>query len=187
MKRIVNNLIWGSANRMNGLIAFAIVGFIAIGCACPRNNDRSSTGNSSGDNPFNTSADDLAEADQALIKATIKSTTAKFANAISTEDFTSLHADTAPEFQQKFTKEQLADEFRDFTRQKRQLLPILSKTISMEPQFTEPPATSEEGGNKILTAAGKYATTPIPVTFRYEYLKKGSSWKLLKLEIYVKK
>jgi hypothetical protein len=185
MKKIINNLIWSGDNRMNGLIALAIVGFIAIGCACPRDNDRS--GNTGSDNPFDTSTNNSADADEALIKATIKATTAKFANAISTEDFTSLYAETAPEFQQQFTKEQLANEFRDFTRQKRQLLPILSKTVSMEPEFTETPSTRDEGGNEVLTAAGKYATTPLPVTFRYEYVKKGASWKLLKLEIYVKK
>ena len=60
MKKIINNLIWSGDNRMNGLIALAIVGFIAIGCACPRDNDR--PGNTGSDNPFDTSTNNSADA-----------------------------------------------------------------------------------------------------------------------------
>ena len=195
MKHLLSNILNGKDNRMSGVLALALVALIALGCTCGKNFDLSNIGsnsnssgtsNTSSSDPFGGDDDDSGDVDDNLVKATIKSTTAMFANAISTEDFSRLYADTADEFKKQYTEEQLKAAFSDFIRQKRQLLPILAKTVAMDPEFDSPPATRTEGSHAILTAAGKYNTTPLPVRFKYEYVKRGCSWKLLKMEIYVR-
>ena len=187
MNKIINNLIWGSGNRTNGLIAFAIVAFIALGCACPRNNDQSSTtGNSSSDNPFNTSTDSDSDSEMpgdALLKALVKETTADFAGAISTGDFSRLYNKASKDFQATYTLEQTEDVFKEFVNRKNLVGPILAKAIAMEPQFSPEPSIRTEKGLSILVTSGKYATKPVPTNFEYEYVKRDGSWKMLKLVV----
>ena len=192
MKNKSHHLVFGRDTRLSGALALGFILLVALGCTCGKdfnlgNLSSGSNSNSSSNSIFGTDSDtDSADADETLIKATIKSTTATFANAISTEDFSKLYADTAQEFKDQYTEEQLKSEFADFIRQKRQLLPILAKTVSLDPVFDEDPSTRTEGSHTLMTASGKYETSPLPVTFKYEYVKRGGSWKLLKLEIYVK-
>ena len=186
MKKIINNLIWGSDNRVTGLIAFAIVGFIALGCACPRNNDQSSTpSNTTSDNPFSTSADsdDSEMPNQTLLNALVKETTADFAGAISTSDFSRLYDKASRDFKATYTLQQTEDVFKDFVKNKRLVGPILAKAIAMEPQFSPEPSIRTENGLSILVTNGKYATKPVPTNFEYEYVKRDGSWKMLKLVI----
>lgn len=182
-------ILFGRDNRINGAIAMFVLSLIALGCTCGKdfnlgnvstNSSNSSSGNVFGDD------DDSGDVDDALAKATIKSTTAKFANAISTEDFSSLYADTATEFRSKYSEDDLKSQFSDFIRQKRQLLPILATAVAMDPEFTDGPDTRSEGTETVLSVSGKYPTKPLPMTFKYEYVKRQSKWWLLRLEVYVK-
>ncbi len=184
MKELLSNLIKGRDNRISGLFAFSIVALIALGCTCGKDLNLGESSNTSGNSVF--SEKESEEIDRNLINATIKSTTAQFAGAISTEDFSNLYAGTADEFKKQYSEEELKNTFKDFIRQKRQLLPILAKTVSMDPDFSSEPSTHKEGNEEILTAEGKYDTKPVPVTFKYEYVKRGATWKLLRMEIYVK-
>ena len=184
----IKTLLFGRGNLLSGSIALSIVLLIALGCTCGKDfnlSNASSNSNSSSNSVFGDD-DDSGDVDDVLIKTTIKATTARFANAISTEDFSSLYAETATEFRSRYTEEDLKNEFKDFIRQKRQLLPILAKTVSMDPEYTDGPTTRSEGTETVLSVSGKYATSPLPVTLKYEYVKRQSKWWLLRLEVYVK-
>lgn len=184
---LIKTVLFGRNNLLSGSIALAIVLMIALGCTCGKDfnlGNASSDSNSSSNSVFGD--DDTGDVDDVLIKTTIKATTARFANAISTEDFSSLYAETATEFRSRYSEEDLKNEFKDFIRQKRQLLPILAKTVSMDPEYTDGPTTRSEGTETVLSVSGKYATSPLPVTFKYEYVKRQSKWWLRRLEVYVK-
>ena len=57
MKNILNNLVNGRDNKLNGLIALAVVLSIALGCNCNRSLDLGNTSsNSPTDNPFGNSS-----------------------------------------------------------------------------------------------------------------------------------
>jgi len=186
MKTRVLNFIFGRDARVNGAIALSIVMLVALGCTCGKNFDfgNSSSNSNSGKPIFGDN--DTDSVDDNLAKATIRATTAEFASAVSTGDFSTLYADTAQEFRNQYTEEQMKSEFGDFVRQKNRVLPIFAKAVSMEPEFTDGPSTRSEGGQSILSASGKYDTKPLPVTFKYEYVKRDGSWKLLRIEVYVR-
>ena len=121
MKKIIHNILAGRGNLSNGLIALAIVGFIALGCACPKNDDRAS--NTGSDNPFNTSTDSDSDSDNdtdsglpgdELLNALVKETTADFAYSISEGVFSKMYEKTSQDFKQTYTKDQMQSFFQDF-------------------------------------------------------------------------
>ena len=183
MKKILENLFFARDNRSNGLIAFAIVAFIALGCACPKGENTTSTGNTTGsDDPFNSSTSSDSEMpDDRLLKALVKETTADFAAAVSTVDFSKLYNKASKDFQATYTLEQTADVFKEFVQRKNVVGPILAKAIAAEPEFSPEPSIRTEKGLSILVTHGKYATKPVPMNFEYEYVKRDGSWKMLKL------
>ncbi|MEQ1764171.1 MAG: hypothetical protein ABL984_13655 [Pyrinomonadaceae bacterium] len=192
MKNILNKLVNGRDNRLSGLIALAVVLSIALGCNCTKSLDldnASSSSNSSSDNPFDnssTSSDDSGVPGDALLNALVKETTADFAAAISSGDFSSMHAKASTDFQNSVSKDTLQSSFKDFIDKKRQVLPILAKAIASDPEYTSAPRIRTEQGLDILVTEGKYATKPLPVTFNYEYVKRDGRWKLLILKIYIR-
>ncbi|MDI1240301.1 MAG: hypothetical protein PSX80_00075 [bacterium] len=192
MKNILNKLVNGKDNRLSGLIALAVVLSIALGCNCTKGLDlgnASSSSNSSSDNPFNTSStkdDSDGVPGDALLNALIKETTADFAAAISSGDFSNMYEKASMDFKSTYTKDQLQDSFKVFIAKKRQVLPILAKAIATDPEFTSTPRVRGEQNLEILVTEGKYATKPLPVTFNYEYVKRDGSWKLLVLKIYIR-
>jgi hypothetical protein len=193
MKNILNKLVNGRDNRLSGLIALAVVLSIALGCNCTKSLDldnTSSSSNSSSDNPFNTSSSSSDDSDgvpgDALLNALVKETTADFAAAISSGDFSNMYEKASMDFKQSYTKDQLQNSFKDFIAQKSRVLPILAKAIASDPDFTSSPRIRTEQGLDILATEGKYATKPLPVTFNYEYIKRDGKWKLLVLKIYIR-
>ena len=192
MKKIINNILAGRGNLSNGLIALAIVGFIALGCACPKNDDRAS--NTGSDNPFNSSSTDRdsdSDSDSGLpgdelLNALVKETTADFAYSISEGDFSKMYEKTSQDFKQTYTKDQMQSFFQDFITKKRQVMPILSKATSSDPDFTSEPRLRSEQGLDIMVVEGKYNTKPLPVTFNYEYVKRNGNWRLLVLKVYIR-
>jgi hypothetical protein len=185
MNRFFSNLLMGKNNLLSGLIALAIVASIALGCNCGKTFDTSnssSNSNTSSDAPFgDDSAGEMPGKD--LLNAMIKETTADFAYAISTEDFSKIYSKASTDFQSTYTESQMKDVFSTVLKNKSRVLPILSKTVSMEPTFSPEPYLRTEQGLNILVANGKYATKPVPMNFEYEYVKRGGTWKMLKLVI----
>ena len=88
------------------------------------------------------SDENSGDVDDNLAKATVKATTAEFANAISTEDFSNLYNDKPHEFKQPVfrgpTEERI---FGDFITSEKNILPILAKAVSMDPEYTSGPVT----------------------------------------------
>lgn len=183
MFRQIERLFWGSNNLTNGLIALAVIGSIALGCNCTKDFNLSNSGsssNSSSDTPFSSSSDSDMPDDR-LLKALVKETTADFAAAISSDDFSTLYSKSSTDFQSTYTEEQTRDTFKEFVQRKSVVLPILSKATGMDPEFSPSPSLRTEKGLSILVANGKYDTKPVPMRFEYEYVKRGGQWKMLKL------
>jgi hypothetical protein len=172
----MSNLIMGRRSPLiNGLIALAIISLIGIGCT---GSDRGSKSNN-GVTTTDTKTSDMP--DDAVLKANFKLTTARFANAISTEDFSTLRDDASDEFKEKYTAEQAKESFADAIKNKRALLPMLASLVNMDPEFIEPPSVRKEGNVPIVVVKGRYATKPKPLEFEYEYVYMFGKMKLLKL------
>jgi len=193
MKMFIATVISGKDNRVSGLIALAVILSIALGCNCGKGFDFGNVGsssNSSSDNPFgNSSSSDDSDSEmpgEELLNALVAETTADFAYSISIGDFSKMYEKASMDFKQSYTKDQLQDSFKDFIAKKRQVMPILSKATSSDPEFTAEPRIRTEQGLSILVTEGKYSTKPMPVTFNYEYVKRNGSWKLLVLKIYIR-
>lgn len=200
MKNLISTLLFGR-DRVTGLIALGIIGLFVLGCTCGKNldlgnigkNDNSShASNSSSDNPFGKNSDTDSEStdsdmpDSTLIKALVKDTTASFANAISTEDFSDIYNDASQDFKSTYSEDQMKDVFKEFIDKKRLILPIMAKAIAMTPELSPAPHLRSEKGLSILVVNGKYATSPVPLQFDYEYIKRDDEWKLLKLVVNLK-
>lgn len=186
MKKFVQHFLFGKNTTLNGLIALAIIATIALGCNCTKDlNLNGSSSNSSSDNPFSnsSSSSDSEMPGDDLLKALVKETTADFAAAISTGDFSNLYEKASTDFQSTYTEEQTRETFKVFLDKKSTVLPILSKATSMDPEFSSNPYIRTEKGLSILVANGKYSTKPVPTNFEYEYVKRGGQWKMLKLVV----
>jgi hypothetical protein len=105
------------------MVALAIVASIALGCNCGKNFDdlAKNTSNSSStgtkDNPFDDKSADGIPGDE-LLNALVKETTADFALAISTNDFTKIHEKASMDFQQSISVEKMKSEFKIFVDRK---------------------------------------------------------------------
>jgi len=175
----MSNLIsrqFGSKNSLlNGSIGLIILLLIVGGCT-GKGDSRSNANNGPA---TDSKASDMP--DDAVLKANVKLTTAQFANAISTEDFTTLRDNASDEFKEKYTAEQAKGVFADAVRNKRSLLPMLASLVNMDPEFSEPPSLRREGKVPVVTVKGRYATKPKPLEFEYEYVYLFGKMKLLKL------
>jgi hypothetical protein len=188
MPNFIAGFLRGKDPLLNGFIALAILSLIALGCTC-KDTDFANLGKNTNsaavsDNSTDADVDDGKDADMPddrLLKALVKSTTAQFANAISTEDFTTLHSNASKDFQETYTPEQAKEIFADAIKNKRALLPMLAKLISMDPEFSPEPYIRREQNTPILVVKGKYDTKPRALEFEYEYVKRAGSFKLLKL------
>ena len=187
MGKMISALLFGTDNRISGLIAVGIVATIALGCTCGKNFDLSNLGKDADSTSTNTSNSDTDRNEnmpsQGLLDAMVAETTADFNYAITTNDFSGMYEKASPNFQATYTEEEFKQAFKEFVTKKRVIAPILAKTVAMEPEYTPEPYIRTEQGSEILVVNGKYATKPLPVTFEYEYIKRGDDWKLLKLVV----
>ena len=188
MKRSIRNLFFGKDNTLSGTLALAIIAFIALGCGCGKDfdlgkmlqNANTSSSNSTDDS---TASDDSEMPSRGLIDALVGETTADFNLAITTNDFSEMYQKASPNFQATYTEEEFKKAFKDFVDKKKMISPILSKAVTMEPQYSPEPSIRTQSGQQILVVNGKYPTKPLPMTFEYEYINRDGDWKLLKLVI----
>ena len=171
---------------VSGLLALAIVATVALGCTCGKNFDLANiakNANISSTSDDNDSSDTSEMPDDQLLKALVKETTADFALAISTEDFSKIYEKSSSDFQSTYTEQEMKDTFKPFIAKKKQVLPILAKSIALDPEYSSDPHIRTESGLSILVTDGKFNTKPLPLTFEYEYVKRDGKWKMLKLVI----
>jgi hypothetical protein len=189
MKAHLSNLIFGTDNLLSGFIALAFVLSIALGCTCGKNLDLANLGKNTNTetNSTNTSADsddDVATGDMPgdeLLNALVKETTADFAYAISTEDFSKMYEKASKDLQSQYSAEQMKDVFKTEIKNKKRLLPILAKLVSMKPTYSPDPYIRTEANTPILVVNGSYDVKPQALDFEYEYVKRNGQFKLLKL------
>ena len=189
MKAHLSNLIFGTDNLLSGFIALAFVLAVALGCTCGKNLDLANLGKNSNtaSNSVNASTDsddDAATGDMPgdeLLNALVKETTADFAYAISTEDFSQMYEKASRDLQSQYSAEQMKDVFKSEIKNKKRLLPILAKLVSMKPTYSPDPYIRTEAGNSILVVNGTYDVKPQALDFEYEYVKRNGQFKLLKL------
>ena len=175
MLNLISGTSGGKSPLINALIVLSIISIVALGCT--GSGTRSSS--NSGSPAVDSKPSDMP--DEAVLKANVKLTTAQFANAISTEDFTTLRDNASDEFKEKYTAEKAKEVFGDAIKNKRALLPMLASLVNMDPEFTEPPSVRKEGRIPVVTVKGKYATKPKPLEFEYEYIYTFGKMKVLKL------
>jgi len=184
MKEFVSGLLFGKDTVVNGLVALGILGTIALGCACPKDFGNSGTSNSS--NSTSTSNDSTTTdsggipADSRL-QSMVKETTADFAQAIDTNDFSEIYEKSSTDFKNTYTQDQMKNVFKTFVDKKRLILPSLNKAGDTTAEFSPPPRIRQEQNLDILVLNGKFPTKPLNVKFEYEYVKRAGEWKLLKL------
>ncbi|HKP67971.1 MAG TPA: hypothetical protein VJV05_01730 [Pyrinomonadaceae bacterium] len=195
MKRSIRNILFGKDNKLSGAIAIAVIAFIALGCGCGKDFDlakvlqnANSSSNSGTDSSNSTTSDDSTSSDadmpsRDLLDAMVAETTADFNFAIVTNDFSDMYAKASPNFQATYTEAEFKKAFKEFVDQKKMVAPILSKAVSMDPEYSPEPSIRNQAGQDILTVKGKYPTKPLPLTFEYEYINRDGDWKLLKLVV----
>lgn len=183
MKTHVSKFLFGTETRLSGLLAFGIVALIALGCTCGKNLDLANLGKNSNSRSANSTSDASDEdlPSKEYLDAIIAETTADFNYAIALNDFSKMYEKASSDFKTTYTEEEFKATFKDFIAKKKVIAPILAKAVTMDPDLSPAPSIRTEQGLDILVVKGKYATTPVPLTFEYEYVKRNDEWKLLKL------
>lgn len=185
MKKLFPKALSENGNIFSGVLALCVVAAIALGCTCGKDLDLANLAKNSNSSSVNSSTDD-SDIDEAmpskdLLDALVAETTADFNYAITLNDFSKMYAKASSDFKNTYTQQEFENTFKDFVQKKRVIIPILAKTVTMDPEFSPEPYIRHENGLDILVVNGKYATKPVPMTFEYEYVKRNDQWKLLKL------
>jgi len=197
MRKLINELLFGKNAMFSGLIALSVVGLIVLGCSCGKDLDLGNLGKTSNSETANTGTNshsrtssddpdkdnDSGVPSDSVTENLVKETTAEFADAVDSGDFTELYNNASSDFQSTYTVEQVEDAFKSYTDKKSVVVPVLRKVGSADADFSAPPSLRSEHGLSILMAKGKFATKPFGVRFDYEYVKRDGEWKLLKLVI----
>lgn len=185
MKTLISKILLGNDNRLSGLIAFGLVAMIALGCTCGKNFDLGNLAKNADTGSANSSSDDSEGKDgmpsKEYLDAIVAETTADFNYAITLNDFSKMYEKASSDFKNTYTQAEFENTFKGFVEKKRVIIPILAKTVTMDPELSPAPHIRSEQGLDILVVKGKYATKPVPMTFEYEYVKRNDEWKLLKL------
>lgn len=191
MKKIINNILWGRDNRSTGLIAFTVVGFIALGCACPKDSDKSNT---SSDNPFASNQSDTgstrpgetkpdaskgAMPTDGELQYLVRDTMLSFNDAIQSADFNSFYSDISKQWQKQTSADEMETQFQSFIQGKANFGEIKNMTAEIKSK-----STKKQSGFNVLEVKGEYPTKPITTTFELSYVAEDSDWRLFKLQVY---
>ncbi|MFN2501009.1 MAG: hypothetical protein ABR530_03235 [Pyrinomonadaceae bacterium] len=185
MKKLLNELLFGRNAKFSGLIALGIVGSIALGCNCGKNVDLGNLAkqpNNSATSPSSTSTGDSVPSN-AEVESMVKETTAQFAEAVDSGDFSDLYESASSDFQKTYTLDQMTAAFKSYTDKKSVVVPVLKRVQNADAEFTKEPSLRTENRLSILVASGKFPTKPYGVRFDYEYVMRQGEWKLLKLVV----
>ena len=117
-----------------------------------------------------------AELQEVLIKASLLS----FNDANVTGNFTVFHAKLSKPFRDQFSPEKLAGIFKEFHDKHMDFDIIAAK----KPVGTEEPKVDDRG---ILSLKGYFDTTPSRVNYDLAFLMSDGEWKLIKINVDVKK
>jgi hypothetical protein len=100
-----------------------------------------------------------------------------FNNAVQGKSFAAFYQEqTVPTFRKQFSFEKFSAAFQIFIDKGYDI----SSIAKSEPVFDAPPAIDSDG---VLVLNGHYPTQPHKVTFKLSYLREGSAWKLLGINV----
>lgn len=193
MKKLLSELLWGRNSKLNGVMAVGIISLIVLGCTCNRNFDlgdpeaNNDSDRTSSNRPTTGDDQDGSLPSDSEIQSLIRDTTSDFAEAIDTGNFSELYGKASSDFQSSYTEEQMKNAFDLFIREKRRVVPILEKALSLQSDLSPDPYIRTEKGHKVLVVSGQYPTKPLPVKTEYEYVFRDGEWKILKLVVKITK
>jgi len=131
---------------------------------------------------FQDSSREQAELDMPSLRqrtALVKRSMHDFAMSLDEGDMRHFFGTLSTLWKSQTTPEELAAAFDEFYQQQIALLPL----DAMQPVFTAEPTIDENG---VLELAGRYETTPSPVSFSHRYILEGSDWKLIGIDVQIR-
>jgi hypothetical protein len=188
MKKLFRDATFGRNSMVSGTVALAIVALIALGCSCGKIFEQlkaakeANLSNANFETQKKDSADDSAPT-ESVVEDLVKDTTAQFAEAIDSNDFSDLYSEASSDFRSTYSIDEIKTAFKTYVDKKRIVLPVLNKVPAAAAEFSQPPYIRTERNLKILVAKGKFRTKPYTVSYDYEYIRRDDQWKLLKLVI----
>lgn len=109
--------------------------------------------------------------------ALARDTLLAFNNAVQEKSFAGFYREqTSSTFRKQFTLQKFSDAFQVFIEKNYDI----SNVAKAEPVFNPAPAIDKEG---VLVLKGHYATRPNKVTFLLRYVREGSDWKVLGINV----
>lgn len=181
----------------NGIIGLAVVCAIALGCNCSKDfgNLGNTSSNSSTSNTTTTTTPDktpestLSDSPRGDVPSEremeelTQETLGDFNDAVQQGDFTDFHDKVSSVWKSTSSPEKFNEGFKQFIEKKVDISKIKGKEATFDPQ----PTVSTKGKYKVLSASGKYDTSPLPVRFETEYIKEGGTWKLISIRVDTRK
>lgn len=185
--KFIKELLFGKNPMVSGLAALAVIASIALGCNCGKSfGDLANEATNTAVINSNTETEDTTSEDvppESMVEGLVKDTTADFAQAVESGDFSELYQSASSDFRSTYTEDEIRSAFKSYTDKKRIVVPVLKKVATTDAEFSLAPAIRTEKGVKILMAKGKFPTKPYAVRYDYEYVMRDGDWKLLKLVI----
>ncbi|MGI9054232.1 MAG: hypothetical protein ACR2F2_00375 [Pyrinomonadaceae bacterium] len=199
MRRLIRELIWGKNNFFNSLIAIGVVTAIALGCKCGKDLDLSNIGKSNDSNktvvntdttpektPIENTLSDESRGDvpsEREMEKLTKATLLDFNDAIQGGDFTDFHSKISSVWKKTSTPETFNQGFKEFIDKKIDISDVKNKNGVFDPQ----PTVKRKSGYKVLSAKGRYESSPLPTRFETEYIEEDGDWKLISIRVDTRK
>lgn len=196
MRRLIRELIWGKNNFFNSLIAIGVVTAIALGCNCSKdfgglgkNESNTTVVNTAGTpekTPVESTLSDESRGDlpsERDMEELTQTTLLDFNDAIQTGDFTDFHSKISKVWKKTSTPETFNQGFKEFIDKKIDISSIKGKNAMYDPQ----PTVTKKSGYKVLSAKGRYDTSPLPTRFETEYIAEDGDWKLISIRVDTRK
>jgi len=189
MRKLINELAFGSNAIVSGTIALAVVCSIVLGCNCGKDFDLANLAKNASQANTTTDTEPTSERNtdslpsESEVESIVKDTVAEFADAIESDDFSALYNNASSDFRSTYGLDEIRTAFKTYVDKKKVVLPVLKRVAASDAQFSPSPSMRTGKGLKILVAKGMFPTKPYTVHYDYEYVMRDGDWKLLKLVI----
>ena len=191
MKKLAAALLFGKDSRLSGLIAFAIVGAIALGCTCNKelgnlgksnDSERAPASNTTTEAPSKADASSGEVPTDRQAQELARTTLMDFNDAIQKDNFEDFHRTMSKPFQKQASPERLREGFKVFVDANIDF----STARHMTAEFSPSPSVEKKSGINHLQLKGFYPTSPRKTNFDFKYIPEGDEWKLISIEVNTK-